>query len=592
MKQTLAHNQSRYSTFAFIFDIAKFILPYRGNFLLGSFLRLTSDISNLYPVWAFSRIVQLLSESGSVTQHAQEILALLMGWVVCRLYYSFGHALAKYYGYQVAEKVALDSRLEALKHIFTLDISWQEKENTGNKLKRIDSGSRGLDRVIRTYFDVIIEATLNSFGLFVIFSLIGVELGIAMLLFMVTYFLLSTYLTKKASRQEYAVNLYQEDLEGRSFEALNNIKTVKSLSIHRTLEAELVRVTHDTFRAIKKRILLFRIRSGALLSYYSLFEIGMISYLVMQIMNGVYELNILILFVGYIKKVDEAVSELAEVTHEIVISKVHFHRLKEIMAIRPTIEVSTSQKKFPKDWKKIEFRDVTFSYEEKVIIKNFNLTIHRGEKVGIVGLSGAGKTTLFALLLDLYENYTGEILIDSVSLREMHRQDYIDHVAVVLQDTELFNATLKENILIGDIPGRLEDQTKLSDAINSSYLTDVIQRLPLGVDTIIGEKGVKLSGGEKQRLGIARALYRRPDILLMDEATSHLDVDSEKKIQTSLHAFFNQVTAIVIAHRLSTIREMDVIVVMQGGKIIEKGSFTSLLAKEGVFSQLWEKQKL
>jgi ABC-type multidrug transport system fused ATPase/permease subunit len=112
------------------------------------------------------------------------------------------------------------------------------------------------------------------------------------------------------------------------------------------------------------------------------------------------------------------------------------------------------------------------------------------------------------------------------------------------------------------------------------------------VDTIIGEKGVKLSGGEKQRLGIARAYYRRPEILLMDEATSHLDVDSEKKIQTSLHAFFNQVTAIVIAHRLSTIREMDVIVVMQGGKIIEKGSFTSLLAKEGVFSQLWEKQKL
>ena len=161
-----------------------------------------------------------------------------------------------------------------------------------------------------------------------------------------------------------------------------------------------------------------------------------------------------------------------------------------------------------------------------------------------------------------------------------------------MQDTELFNASLKENIFIGDIPGRAIDNDILDEAIQSSYLSDVIKRLPDGADTTIGEKGVKLSGGEKQRLGIARALYRKPDILLLDEATSHLDVESERKIQTSLHSFFNKVTAIVIAHRLSTIKEMDVIVVMQGGRIIEKGSFKSLIAEKGVFSQLWEKQNL
>ncbi len=580
------------SLLEFIVDIARFIKPYKINFLLGSFLRLTSDIANLYPVWAFSRIIQLFSGNESIFLHSEELKLVLLGWAASRLYYSVAHALAKYFGYQVAEKAAIDSRLQALKHIFSLDISWQEKENTGNKLKRIDSGSRGLDRVIRAYFDVIIEACLNSVGLFLLFSVIGLELGISMLVFMILYFTFSVYLTKIASKQEYVVNSIQEDLEGLSFEALNNIKTVKSLSIQSTLEAKLSSISHKTFKAIQKRILIFRFRSGVLLTFYTIFEISMISYLVMQIMNGRYELSVLILFVGYVKKVDEAISELAEVTHEIVIAKVNFHRLKDIMSVKPTIEVRNDQKSFPDDWKKIEFKDLTFSYEEKVIIKNFNLTIERGQKVGIVGLSGAGKTTLFALLLDLYENYEGDIFLDNVSLKEINRQDYINHLAIVLQDTELFNASLKDNIFIGDIPGRSTDDEKLDEAVQSSYLTDVIKRLPDGIDTMIGEKGVKLSGGEKQRLGIARALYRKPDILLLDEATSHLDVESERKIQTSLHEFFNKVTAIVIAHRLSTIKEMDIIVVMQGGRIIEKGSFASLISEKGVFSQLWEKQKL
>lgn len=581
-----------YTMISFINDIVVFAKPYKIKFFLGSFFRLSSDIANLYPVWAFSRLIQFLTNAATIQQHTKEIMILLIGWFLCVMYYSIGHALAKFFGYQVAEKVALDSRVKALKHIFTLDISWQEKENTGNKIKRINNGSDGLNRVIRTFYDVIIEASLNTIGMLLIFSVIGIELGLSMLFFMITYFMLSTYLTKKASKQEYIVNKIQEDLEGIGFESLNNIKTVKSLSIQDGLLKRIIEYTDNTFLAIKKRIFLFRVRSGALSTYYFLFEISMISFIVYHIINGRYELSVLILFIGYIGKVDEAISELAEVTHELVISKVNFHRLVQILQIKPSIEKNVVQKKFPENWKKIIFQNVTFSYEDKSVIKEFNLEIKRGQKIGIVGLSGAGKSTLFSLLLDLYENYEGNILIDDISLKEIDRQDYINHLSIVLQDTELFNASLKDNILIGDIPNRKENSAKLDEAINTSYLNDVIARLPKGADTVIGEKGVKLSGGEKQRLGIARALYRQPDLLLLDEATSHLDVESEKKIQASLHAFFNQVTAVVIAHRLSTIKEMDVIVVMMGGKIVEKGSFKSLLEQKGIFSGLWEKQKL
>ncbi len=589
-------SSASYSVRAFISDLRSAIRPYRGTFLLGVFLRITSDIADLYPAWALSRIVVLLtSESYSSDLLVRQLLLLMGGWFIVVGYYSVAHGAAKWFGYQVAERVALDVRLKALKHIFSLDIAWQEKENTGNKIKRIDHGSRSLDTVIRIVFDVIIEASLNTIGMLLIFSSLSWNLGIAMLCFMLYYFIVSSRLTTKASKQATVVNGLEEDLEGLSYESLNNIKTVKSLSIQKTLAERLGKLTENTYKAIRKRIWLFRLRSSILHLSYLLFEACMIVYILYEILQGNLSAAVLILFVGYFSKVEEAISELAEVTHELVICKVQFSRLKSILDTKPTIEgdlITAQQVAMPANWQTIELRNVSFSYENKAILNSFNLSIRRGEKIGIVGLSGAGKSTLFSLLMDLYENYEGSILIDTVPLHRIDRHDYVNHIAVVLQETELFNSTLAENIIIGSQPGSLLNEERLAGVIKNAHLTDVLARLPEGAQTVIGEKGVKLSGGEKQRLGIARALYRQPDLLLLDEATSHLDVESERRIQDSLHEFFRQVTAVVIAHRLSTIKAMDRILVMQGGKIAESGSFSELLQAKGIFARLWEQQKL
>lgn len=585
-----------YSVAQFVADLFRLVQPYKARFLLGALLRLSSDLVNLYPTYALSRMVVLLTniESGSVEAKTQEAIWLLVGWAAAVIYHSLAHDTAKWLGYQVSERVALDTRLQAFRHIFSLDIAWQEKEKIGNKIKRIDHGSKALDGTIRIFFNVIIEACLNAVSIFLIFLALDLHLALTMFVFMVAYFIFSALLTKRAARQAYIVNQHQEDLEGISYEALNNIKTVKSLSIHQALLGTLGAYTNQTYAAIQKRVTLFQFRNGFLGLFYYLFEIGMISYIVWQILQGELSAAILILFVGYFSKVEEAVFELAEVSHELVINKLQFYRLKEILLTRPTIEGGhlSQQQAMPDNWKQIELKNVTFSYGQKKVLNNFNLIIERGQKIGIVGLSGAGKSTLFNLLLDLYENYEGEILVDDIPLTHIRRQDYINHLAVVLQDTELFNLSLKENILIGAQPEAKPNDARVMDVISRAHLSEVIERLPDGVDTIIGEKGVKLSGGEKQRLGIARALYRQPDLLLMDEATSHLDVDSEKKIQASLHQFFKKVTAVVIAHRLSTIKEMDTIVVMHGGKIIESGSFEQLIRQNGAFARLWEKQRL
>jgi ABC-type multidrug transport system fused ATPase/permease subunit len=211
--------------------------------------------------------------------------------------------------------------------------------------------------------------------------------------------------------------------------------------------------------------------------------------------------------------------------------------------------------------------------------------------VGIVGLSGAGKSTIFKLLLKEHESYSGQILIDETPLITINKQDYFKYSAVVLQDTEVFNLSLKENIILAN-SDESENSELLDKAVRVAHVQNFSERLANGIDTVIGEKGIRLSGGERQRVGIARAVFKNSQLLLLDEATSHLDIESEEKIRSSLHEFFQSVTAVVIAHRLTTIREMDRIIVLENGKILEEGSFDDLYATKGRFYELWEKQSL
>jgi len=284
------------------------------------------------------------------------------------------------------------------------------------------------------------------------------------------------------------------------------------------------------------------------------------------------------------------VKELSNVSQDIVVSKQRIARMRDSFHDIPLIN-SEEVNSFPKDWQKLIVKNVSFSYDEDDVLKNVSFEVKRGEKIGIVGTSGAGKSTLFKLLLKERIHADGEIKIDDTLISTIKTEEYLARVSVVLQDTEVFNQSLKENITIVR-PEEAHDKKLFDETLQISHVKDFVSKLKDGVNTLIGEKGVKLSGGERQRLGIARAIFKEPDILLMDEATSHLDIESEKKIQDSLHEFFQNVTAIVIAHRLTTIKLMDKILVIEKGKIIEQGSFDELYAKRGRFHELWEKQQL
>ena len=236
----------------------------------------------------------------------------------------------------------------------------------------------------------------------------------------------------------------------------------------------------------------------------------------------------------------------------------------------------------------VEFRNVNFSYGKRKLFENFNLKIKKNEKVALVGHSGCGKTTLIKLLNRLYDVKKGEILIDGKDIREFKQESIRGETGIVPQEAILFDDTIYNNIKFANPKASREE---VLQAIKFAQLDKIILNFPKKENTIVGERGVKLSGGEKQRVSIARAILANKKVLVLDEATSALDSETESEIQKDLYKLMEGRTAIMIAHRLSTIMAADTIVVMKEGKIIQKDSHDELIKQKGEYNKLWNLQK-
>lgn len=582
--------KNTYGTIALIRNLFTFIKPYKRGFIFATTLRIVGEVVWLYPTYALATITTFfttykIGESLIPFWNTMGIFA-----VVCVVYF-----LAIYYansiGFPIAEKAAIDAQIRTIKHIFSLDIEWHEKENTGNKVKKIARGAEGVNLLVRMWFGSFIEIGVSLFGVLFVISRFDRSVALLTLIFLCMYFLLSLFYIQSATGAKRNENLKDEQFSGLVFESVNNIRSVKVLSMVQPLSKKLVLLGDELYECIRKRIFWYQSGGGIKNLTGQLFRIGIMSFIGWGIMQGRYEVGFLILFFGYFSTIQSAVTKLADTSQDFAVRKQDVGRMIDILDTHPVTDIEEGKVSMPEKWQKISLNTVSFSYGDKKILNDISFTISRGEKIGIVGLSGAGKSTLFKLLLKERENYEGEILIDGIPLTSISKRDYFSRTAVVLQDTEVFNFSLRNNITISNFD-KSTDENLFQKALSVAHVSEFANTLSQGVDTQIGEKGIKLSGGEKQRVGVARAIFKDPELLLLDEATSHLDVESEEKIQDSLHRFFQSVTAIVIAHRLTTIKEMDKILVMEGGKIIEQGSFTELHNKKGRFHELWEKQRI
>ena len=303
---------------------------------------------------------------------------------------------------------------------------------------------------------------------------------------------------------------------------------------------------------------------------------------------GTITVGMILVYSNYFGKLRSGLEMITHQSSRIIQIKTKIGRFMTIFGREIFDRNGRHLKKVPNNWKKIEFKNIYFKYKNKLVLKNFNLLVKRKEKIGIVGRSGCGKSTLVKLMLGLYQPCRGQILIDGKDLNKYKHNSITKTISVVLQESEMFNLSLIKNIMISSIKKNIN---LLEIAIKTSQLQPIIKKLPKRLNTLIGEKGYKLSGGERQRIGIARALYKNSDVLILDEATSSLDSKTEQKIQNNLEKYFKNKTILIIAHRLSTLKNVDKIIVMKRGKVIEEGSFDELVKNKKDFYRLYKLQK-
>eukprot|EP00344_Euplotes_crassus_P003749 CAMPEP_0197009346 /NCGR_PEP_ID=MMETSP1380-20130617/49761_1 /TAXON_ID=5936 /ORGANISM="Euplotes crassus, Strain CT5" /LENGTH=416 /DNA_ID=CAMNT_0042430535 /DNA_START=576 /DNA_END=1822 /DNA_ORIENTATION=- len=321
--------------------------------------------------------------------------------------------------------------------------------------------------------------------------------------------------------------------------------------------------------------------------------------------TGVFKVGDFVLLNTYILQVYAPLFYLGTFWRWIKQAMIDIEQIFEILEIDDTIKEDPHPQRAIKGDGRIEFKNVSFAYEEdteRMIIDNLSFTVEPGKSVALVGATGAGKSTIMRLLYRFYETREGQILIDGQDIRRLTVYELRQKIGIVPQDTVLFNDTLKYNLAYGGVsdpkfkqlmedPDREEELLiKLRDVANKAQILDFIRGKEKQFEEVVGERGLKLSGGEKQRVAIARALLKKTPIMLFDEATSALDTVTEKEIQGAINDASKGVTSLMIAHRLSTIKKCDNIIVLKNGVICEQGNHNTLLAKEGEYKTLWDKQ--
>ncbi|MEO1449182.1 MAG: ABC transporter ATP-binding protein, partial [Bacteroidota bacterium] len=485
--------------------------------------------------------------------------------------------------YLVGEKTGLALHLKALAATRHARFAEDTSVNTGQRLKHITRGSASLNQFFRLYANVGLDTVISLTGIIIIFASLNIWLILFLAIFFTGQFFLGRHMTQRGSTLAEIANNEADILMGQSFEWLQNLRTVRALHAHQPLLKRMQRQRQILTEALKRRVRTFRIRLGLLGFNQQLFRLLMLAFCVWQVVKGHFEVGIIAQVYFYFGKIEFTARQFSDLYHKLILIRID---LKTILPLlEPASQPAPPYTAYPDSWKKLHISGLAFQYGEKALFQDFNLEIYRGEKIGIAGPSGSGKSSLLALMLGLRRPTSGQILLDSHPVHEVSSEAWGQHCAIVMQETELFEMSVRENISLGT-QGE-PDPAKMEYVIGLASLSERIAQLPKGLNTALRGPDYGLSGGERQRMGLARALYRSPDILLLDEVSAHLDAQAEADILKSLQRLPVDMTLIMVAHRLTMLRHMDRILVMEEGKIVQSGPFDELLQQEGLFATLW-----
>ena len=481
-----------------------------------------------------------------------------------------------------------DIKRKFFHHILTLSYHFHTSHRTGSLISRLVRGGRAIEHMTDTIFFQFAPLILQL--LVVSSSLLYFDQLSALILFLtIIAFIFYSYFIQTIQREHNIIANDAEDLEKAYIsDFFTNIDSIKYFGKEKTILQIFQNISEDTkqkymrfwnyYRWLEAGQALIISTGTFLLLYFPLrsFLDGTLSIGTITFIYATY-IGIIPYIWSFILGMRDYYKNMADFE-----SLFQYYKIKNEIEDKPNalpLKITHSQ---------IEFKNVTFGYHSKPLFKNFNLTIKQNQKIALVGHSGSGKTTLIKLLYRLYDLNQGAIYIDNTDIKTIQQESLRSELSIVPQECILFDDTIYNNISFSN-PNATKEQ--IFQSIKSAQLDKLISNLPKKEQTIVGERGIKLSGGEKQRVSIARALLANKKILVLDEATSSLDSKTESEIQQALHHLMHNRTTIIIAHRLSTIMTADKIIVLDKGKIVQLGTHKELIKQPGVYKELWNLQK-
>ena len=479
--------------------------------------------------------------------------------------------------------------LTMFKHLHNLSLQFHLNRQTGALAKFIDRGTKGIDFLLRY---VLFNVVPTFFEIFlvsgILFFLYGPWYAVITLTTISLYSYLTFTITEWRNVFRKRMNQADNDISTKMIDSLLNYETVKYFN-NESFEFKRLDESLENYEsaANKTRHALSLLN----ISQTIIIMTGITVMLVMSaygIKNGDIDVGGFVVINAYMLQLYQPLNFLGSVYREIRQSLTDMENMFSLLEVKPTTQ--EVKEKIPEgNTAEIKFDQVSFDYDvRRTIIKNISFTVPDGKKVAIVGPTGAGKSTISRLLFKFYEPKSGNIFINGMNINKISQESLRGIIGVVPQDTVLFNDTIHYNIAYGNTKASEEEVIR---AAKNADIHDFISSLPDGYQTIVGERGLKLSGGEKQRVAIARTILKNPKIFFFDEATSALDTSTEKEIQKNLENISRNKTTLIIAHRLSTAANADQIIVLDQGVIIEQGTHESLLSQKGKYFEMWEKQK-
>lgn len=570
------------------------LLPYLGEFkqrvALALLCLVAAKLASVALPFVLKYSVDSLNDENTITPLLLGPIALVIAYGGFRfLNVILGEVRDTLFG-RVTERAMRRLGLQVFKHLHALDLAFHLNRQTGGLSRDIDRGTNGISFLMR-FMVFNIGPTLLEIGfvIIILFTQYGATFAGIIAVSVVLYVFFSMKATDWRTKYVREVNQADNTTNTRAIDSLLNYETVKYFN-NEQYESELYDSNLATWEHArrKNRLSLFALNGGQAFIIAGAMT-SMMILAALEVKAGTMTIGDFVLINAFTMQIFMPLNFLGFVYREIRGALANIENLFSLLNTPSSVQDAPDAKPLECPTGQIDFSHVSFAYHsDRPIIKDVSFTIPAGAKVAIVGPSGSGKSTLAKLLMRFYDPTQGSISIDGQALDQVTQDSLRKQLGMVPQDTVLFNDTLGNNIGYGRTNATDEE---IAQAIEMAQLKDFVAQLPDGLDTQVGERGLKLSGGEKQRVAIARTLLKNPPIVIFDEATSSLDSQSEQGILTAMNALAQAHTSVVIAHRLSTIKDADQIIVLKHGQIAEQGAHSELLSAQGVYYQLWQAQQ-